>query len=81
MGCSCSKNAASGVIKGNKISSTRVIDYKLTNNNSKDKEVGKGIVEFNPKRNYYYAINREFWEIIIDFLSFKELLKVGRLNQ
>ena len=65
MGCYTSKDISGSVISNNRIS---LKSYKM-----------ESAAEI--KRNYFNAIGRNSWFNVIDFLSYKELNQVGRLNR
>jgi len=65
MGCYNSKDISKSVISNNKIS------FKSYRINS--------AAEI--KRNYFNAIGKNSWFNVVDFLSYKELYQVGKLNR
>ncbi len=65
MGCYTSKDISGSVISNNRIS------YK-----SSKLESAAEI-----RRNYFKALGKNSWYNVIDFLSYKELNQVGKLNR
>ena len=67
MGCYTSKDISNSIVVNNRFSLKSQRTY-LKNYS--------GI-----KRNYFNAINRHSWYNVLDFLSFKDLKEVGKLNK
>lgn len=65
MGCYTSKDISGSVISNNKISYK---SYRI-----------ESAAEI--KINYFNAIGRNSWYNVVDFLSYKELNQVGKLNR
>lgn len=65
MGCYTSKDISGSVISNNRIS------YKSN----------QAQLAFEMKRNYFSAIGKNSWHNVVDFLSYKELNQVGKLNR
>jgi hypothetical protein len=81
MGVCCPKPSATKVFKINKLLKRTVdVDSKAFLN-IQEVQIKKLNNTRNKKQNYFYAIQRNAWTIILDFLSYKDLCQAGKVNK
>ena len=81
MGLCCSRSSTTRVVKVGKILKRPLENeahmFGHINGIQVKKFSGKKI----RKLNYFYVIQRNSWKIILDFLPYKDLRQVGRVNK
>jgi hypothetical protein len=92
MGSCCTKNQNNVVARGNKLSEIRSNLIHVRKNNKNETKIDGTTKELltcsdsklrniNPKRNFFYVIQKRTWIVILDFLTYKDLCQAGQLNK
>lgn len=81
MGLCCSRSSTTRVFKISKFSRRTVENESKSLDNIKEIHIKK-ISQTKPiKKNYFNAIQRNAWTIILDYLIYKELCQAGKVNK